>query len=114
MRGRRDTQTNESEIARCSAVRAAGLRRISHVPQQQMIGGVLASGHFGRCGGPKVLVPVAAGYEQQFSGRAHFPLVQRLPAQFREALRQMADQRQEAHVARMTVRHACKTPFENN
>jgi len=84
-------------------------REISHVPQQQVVGGVLAASHFRRGRRPEVLVPVAAGYQQQFTGRAHLPLVQRLPSQFREVLRQMADQRQESHVARVTVRYAWRT-----
>lgn len=78
-----------------------------HVPQEQMVGGVFSAGHFGRGRRPEVLVTVAAGYQQQFAaGRAHLALVvQRLPSQFRDVLWQVADQRQETHVARVTVRH---------
>lgn len=80
---------------------------VSHVPQQQVVGGVLATGHFRRGRRPEVLVPIAAGYQQQFAGRAHLPLVQRLPPQLGEVLRQMSDQRQEPYVTRVTVRYSC-------
>lgn len=83
-------------------------REISHVPQQQVVGGVLAARDFRRGRRPEILVPVATGYQQQFARRAHLPLVQRLPSQLGETLRQMADQRQESHVARVTVRYAWK------
>jgi len=84
------------------------IRIPSHVPQQQVVSRVLATSHFRRGRRPEILVPVAARYQQQFAGRAHLPLVQRLPPLFGKVLRQMADQRQKPHVARVTVWHTCR------